>query len=178
MDYISVFISKFNFSKSQKKNKIFFRSKQRFLLSQLLTIVFLESMGPWTRNIAKVMYKSNTAMMIRIHVSLNIYPFAREGEFIGFIQFTRKYCGNEFINRLAQLMWDENDNYYYDTSIQIFDFENVYHYQYRYRHYAGIHSSGVIQYYRRLPEKHGMGNHKRNTFFLSGIDINKKIQFS
>merc|ERR1712157_231379 len=38
------------------------------------------SMGPWTGNIAKVMYKSNTAMMIRIHLSLNIYPFAREGE--------------------------------------------------------------------------------------------------
>ena len=125
----------------------------------------------WSKRVAKVMYKSNISMMIKINVPVSANSFVKDSEYIGFIQFPKKFCGMPFVKALSAFNEDDPNDPYYESFVEIFDYENVYHYQYRHFRNDGIHSAGVIQFYRRLSDK-DLGNNKRDSMFLviSGLN--------
>ena len=127
----------------------------------------------WSKKVAQIMYKSNLSMMIKINVPVRYNTFVKDSEYIGFIQFPKRVCGKPFIRALAAYFGDENDpDYvYHQTWVEIFDYENIYHYQYRHFRDDGIHSAGVIQFYRRLSSR-DLGNDNRDSFFLSISGLN------
>merc|ERR1712003_478219 len=86
----------------------------------------------WTKKVAKVMYKSNISTMIKINIPVSTNSFVKDSEYIGFIQFPKKFCGMPFVKALSAYTVEENDlnNPYYESFVEIFDYENVYHYQY------------------------------------------------
>ena len=127
----------------------------------------------WAKKVAKLMYKSNTSMMIKINLPIYANDFVRDSEYIGFIQFPKRVCGRPFVRALTADVEDDTEPgyYYYESFIEIFDYENVYHYQYRHYREAGIHTAGVIQFYRRLSDK-DLGSKSRDSMFLviSGLN--------
>merc|ERR1712176_1571437 len=131
------------------------------------------NMATWSKKVARIMYKSNLSMMIKINVPVKFNTFVKDNEYIGFIQFPKRVCGKPFIRALTGLFEDENDQdyYFHQSWIEIFDYENTYHYQYRHFRDDGIHSAGVIQFYRRLSDR-DLGNDNRDSFFLSISGLN------
>merc|ERR1712176_539702 len=130
-------------------------------------------LATWSKKVARIMYKSNLSMMIKINVPVKFNTFVKDNEYIGFIQFPKRVCGKPFIRALTGLFEDENDQdyYFHQSWIEIFDYENTYHYQYRHFRDDGIHSAGVIQFYRRLSDR-DLGNDNRDSFFLSISGLN------
>merc|ERR1712157_384329 len=91
----------------------------------------------------------NISTMIKINIPVSTNSFVKDSEYIGFIQFPKKFCGMPFVKALSAYTVEENDlnNPYYESFVEIFDYENVYHYQYRHFRNDGIHSAGVIQFF-------------------------------
>merc|ERR1712157_672598 len=124
------------------------------------------TMATWVKKSAKIMYKSDQAAFIKVNIPFWASEELKDDEYIGFLQFSRVKCGNDFLDLLAGVNFIEG--WYYFLGVDMFDYEAVYHWQYRHRHFAGRHSSAVIQFYRRrLSGKKDLGSKSRDSFFLS-----------
>ena len=59
-------------------------------------------LSTWTKKSAILSFKSPTAMMVKVKIPVSTTPFVKDSEYNGFIQFTRRNCGTEFLKDSAE----------------------------------------------------------------------------
>ena len=98
------------------------------------------TMATWVKKSARIMYKSDQAAIIKVNVPNWASDVVKSDEYIGFLQFSKVKCGNDFIDMLGSFGYVEGWENYYFIGVDMFDYEAVYHWQYRHRQLSSINN--------------------------------------